>query len=161
MKKLLPWLVSLLLAITLIAIAGIYFWSTLDSKDKSTDPNQQAKDSVEHVQAEPPISADEMVKVTSELTDIKTNLSDPDYVVIISFAFTFDSEDAKEEFDKIKDIKIKPLVNRALWVMSPDDMNGTKGKDSLTAGLINSVNNVLAEGKLTKVEITDFVITPI
>lgn len=161
MKKLLPWLVSLLLAITLIAIVVIYFWSTMFEDDKSADPDQEAKESVENVQAAPPISADEMIKVTSELTDIKTNLSDPDYVVILSLAFTLEDEDAKEEFDKIKDLKIKPLVNRALWVMSPEDMSGTKGKDQLTAGLINSVNSVLSEGKLTKVEITDFIISPI
>lgn len=161
MKKLLPWLVSLLLAITLIAIVVIYFWSTMFEDKKSADPDQQAKESVENVQAAPPISADEVIKVTSELTDIKTNLADPDYVVILSLAFTLDDVDAKEEFDKIKDIKIKPLVNRALWVMSPDDMSGTKGKDQLTAGLINSVNAVLNKGKLIKVEITDFIISPI
>jgi flagellar FliL protein len=161
MKKLLPWLVSLLLAITLIAIVVIYFWSTMFDDKKSTDPDQQAKESVENVQAEPPLTADEMLKVTSELTNIKTNLSDPDYVVIVSFAFTLDSPDAKDEFDKIKDFKIKPLVNRALWVLSPDDMTGTKGRDQLTAGLINSVNSVLTQGKLTKVEITDFIFSPI
>lgn len=161
MKKLLPWLVSLLLAITLIAIVVIYFWSTMFEDKKSADPDQQVKESVQDVQAAPPMSADEMIKVTSELINIKTNLSDPDYVVIMSLAFTLDDEDAKEEFDKIKDIKIKPLVNRALWVMSPEDMSGTEGKDQLTAGLINSVNAVLTKGKLTKVEITDFIISPI
>lgn len=161
MKKLLPWLVSLLLAITLIAIAGIYFWSTLDKDNKTADPDQEAKESVEHVQAEPPISADEMIKVTSELTDIKTNLSDRDYVVILDLAFTLDSADSKEEFDKIKTIKIKPIVIRALGNMSPDEMSSAKGKDQFTAGLINSVNAVLSEGKLIKVDITNFMIAPI
>jgi flagellar protein FliL len=160
MKKMLPWLVSLLLAITLIALVVIYVSSTIFGDKKSEDPEQAVKDSVEHVQAEP-ISADEMIKVTSELTDIKTNLSDPDYVVMISFVFQLDNEKTKEEFEKIKEIQIKPLVNRALWVMSPEDMKGTKGKDQLTASLINAVNSVLPEGKLIKVEIKDFIITPI
>jgi flagellar protein FliL len=159
MKKLLPWLVSLLLAITLIVIVTFYFWNTLFG-DKSKDPVQATKDAVENVQAEP-ISADELVKVTSELIDIRTNLADTDYVVQISFSFQFDNEKAKVEFDKIKENQIKPIINRALWVMSPNDMNGTKGKDQLTAGLINSINSVLSEGKLVKVGIKGFIMTPI
>jgi flagellar FliL protein len=72
-----------------------------------------------------------------------------------------DNEKAKVEFDKIKDSQIKPIINRALWVLNPSDMSGTKGKDQLTAGLINTINAVLTEGKLTKVGITAFIMTPI
>jgi flagellar FliL protein len=159
MKKLLPWLVSLLLAITLIVIVSYYFWNT-SFGDKTKNPDQATKDVVENVQAKP-ISADELVKVTSELIDIRTNLADTDYVVQISFSFQFDSAKTKDEFDKIKENQIKPIINRALWVMSPGDMNGTKGKDQLTAGLINSINSVLSEGKLVKVGIKGFIMTPI
>jgi flagellar FliL protein len=157
---LLPWLVSLLLAITLIVVVTFYFWNNLFGDKKSNDPEQDAKEIAENVQVEP-VSADELVKVTSELIDIRTNLADTDYVVQISLSFTLDSEAAKEEFDKIKDNKIKPIVNRALWVMTPDDMSGTKGKDQLTAGLINSINAALSEGKLTNVGITGFVMTQV
>lgn len=45
--------------------------------------------------------------------------------------------------------------------MTPDEISTAKGKDQFTAGLINSVNAVLSDGQLTKVEITDFVISPI
>ncbi|WP_239617023.1 flagellar basal body-associated FliL family protein [Cohnella mopanensis] len=158
MRKLLPWLVSLLLAITLIVIVTFYFATDLFGEKKAKDPEQAAKEV--NVQVEP-ISADEMVKVTSELIDIRTNLADTDYVVQISFSFQFDNEKAKEEFDKIKESKVKPIINRALWVMTPDDMNGTKGKDQLTAGLINSINNVVSEGKLLNVGITGFVMTTV
>ncbi|QJD83372.1 flagellar basal body-associated FliL family protein [Cohnella herbarum] len=160
MRKLLPWLVSLLLAITLIVIATFYFWNNLFGDKKASDPDQVAKEVAGTVQIEP-ISADEMVKVTSELIDIRTNLADTDYVVQISFSFQFDNEKAKEEFDKIKENQVKPIVNRALWVMTPEEMNGTKGKDQLTAGLINSINEVLSDGKLLKVGIKGFVMTPI
>jgi len=76
-------------------------------------------------------------------------------------SFQFDSEKAKEEFDKIKENEIKPIINRALWVMTPEEMSGTKGKDQLAAGLINSINSVITEGKLLKVGIKGFVMTPI
>ncbi|MBO9599924.1 MAG: flagellar basal body-associated FliL family protein, partial [Cohnella sp.] len=83
---------------------------------------------------------------------------DLDHVALIDLAFTLDSADAKEEFDKIKTIKIQPIVIRALSAMSPDEISDAKGKDQLTASLINSVNAVLSEGKLTKVDITNFMI---
>jgi flagellar protein FliL len=156
MKKMLPWLVSLLLAITLIVTVGIYVWDQYLSGSNSKDPIEQAAESVKDVQAKP-ISADEMIKVASELTDIKTNIADTSYVVIVSFNFQLDSVKSKEEFDKIKDIVVKPIINRALWVMKPEELQGTKGKDQLCAGLINSINAVLSEGKLTKVEIKDFI----
>lgn len=157
MKKMLPWLVSLLLAITLIVIVAIYFWSSLFGSDPK-DPDSQAKESIQSASVEP-MTADEMIKVTSELTDIQTNIADSDYVVRISFSFQLDSEKAKEEFDKIKDIQIKPIINRELWVLGKDDLNGAKGKDELCAKLINTINPVLSEGKLTKVNVTAFIIS--
>ncbi|RUS46367.1 flagellar basal body-associated FliL family protein [Cohnella sp. AR92] len=160
MKKMLPWLVSLLLAITLIVIVGIYSWSTLFGDSKSNDPAKQTQESVKDVSAKP-MSADERIKVTSELNDIKTNIADTDYVVMLSLSFQLDSAQAKEEFDKLKDIQIKPLVNRALWVLKPEELSGTEGKDRLQAALINAINPVLTEGKLASVEITSFIMTQI
>jgi flagellar FliL protein len=156
MKKMLPWLVSLLLAITLIVSVGIYVWNQYLSGSGTNDPSQQVQESVKNVKADP-MSADEMIEVASELTDIKTNIADTSYVVIMSFAFQLDSKKAKEEFDKIKEIQAKPIINRELWEMKPEELEGTKGKDALCARLINEINKVLPEGKLTKVEIKDFI----
>jgi flagellar FliL protein len=160
MKKMLPWLVSLLLAITLIVSVGIYVWNHFISGTGTKDPNQKVKEAVSNVAAEP-LSADEMVKVTSELTDIKTNIADTSYVVIMSFTFQLDNAKTKQEFDKIKEIQIKPIINRALWTIKPEDFQGTRGKDQLCAGLINAINSVLSEGKVSKVEIKDFMMSQI
>lgn len=157
MKKMLPWLISLLLAITLIVSVGIYVWNEYLSGPEPTD---QVNEVVQSVQATP-ISADEMIKVASELTDIKTNIADTSYVVVASFNFQLDSPKAKEEFDKIKEIQIKPIVNRALWVMKPEDFQGTKGKDQLCSDLINAINAVLAEGKVVKVDFKEFIMQQI
>lgn len=156
MKKMLPWLVSLLLAITLIVSVGVYAWNQFLNGSGSKDPEAQAAESVKNVEAKP-LTADELLKVTSELTDIKTNIADTSYVVVTGFIFQLDSEKSKVEFDKIKDIVVRPIVNRALWVMKPEELQGTKGKDQLYAGLINSINAVLTEGKVTKVELKDFI----
>lgn len=160
MKKMLPWLISLLLAITLIVTVGVYVWNEYLSGPKASDPQAQVNEVVQDVKATP-ISADEMIKVASELTDIKTNIADTSYVVVISFNMQLSSAKAKEEFDKIKDIQIKPIVNRALWVMKPEDFQGTKGKDQLCSDLINAINTVLVEGKVTKVDIKDFLMQQI
>ncbi|THF81259.1 flagellar basal body-associated FliL family protein [Cohnella fermenti] len=162
MKKMLPWLVSLLLAITLIVIVGLYSWSTLfgDSASGSKDPEKQAQESVKDVSAQP-MSADEMIKVTSELNDIKTNIADTEYVVILGLAIQLDSEHAKEEFEKVKSLQIKPIVNRALWSLTPEELSGSDGKDRLVASLINAINPVLADGKVTNIGITNFIMTQI
>ncbi len=160
MKKMLPWLISLLLAITLIVAVGVYVWTQYLSGSGASDPEAQVKEVVQDVKATP-ISADEMIKVASELTDIKTNIADTSYVVIISFNVQLNSAKAKEEFDKIKDIQIKPIVNRALWVMKPEEFQGTKGKDQLCSSLINAINAVLAEGKVTNVDVKDFIMQQI
>lgn len=160
MKKMLPWLVSLLLAITLIVSVGIYVWNNFLNDSGSKDPAAQVQQTVDDVEASP-MSAKEMIEVASELTNIRTNILDTDYVVQMSFAFQLDSKKAKEEFELIKEIQIKPIINRELWELKPEDLSGTKGKDALCARLINSINEVLAEGKVTKVEIKDFIMQQI
>jgi flagellar FliL protein len=71
MKKMVPWLISILLAITLIAIVVIILLNTMFD-----DTSKEAK-STEPVQVEV-LSADERVEVTSELKDIRRNLRDND-----------------------------------------------------------------------------------
>lgn len=159
MKKMLPWLISLLVAITLIAGVGIYVWTKFFSVNDS-DPQAKAVQAAQNVEVEP-LSADELLKVTSELTNIRTNIADTSYVVVMSLIFQLDSEKSKNEFEKIKEIAVRPIVNRALWLMEPSDLQGTEGKDRLYAELINSVNAILHEGKVAKIEIKEFIMQQI
>lgn len=155
MRKMLPWLISILLAITLIAIVVIILLNSLfdDSGKKDT--------ASEPVQVEM-LSADEQVAVTSELKNIKRNLLDNDYVVIVSFAFQLDSKKSKEAFELIKDIKIRPIINGVLADMTVDQLNGSKGQDMLASKLLNLINQELPEDeKLVNVDITDFLMSPI
>lgn len=154
MKKMMPWLITILLAITLIVLAAFLLMANLfDDKDEVST----AVNSVETRH----LSADQIVEMTSEITDIKTNLSDPDYIVLMNFAFQLDTKKSKEEFDKIKDIKIKPIILKALADTKPEDLKGANGKDQLSAKLINLINKTLTEGKLTQIEITNFILTPL
>lgn len=156
MKRMLPWLITVLLAITLIIVAAFLLYGYWNKDTEGTD----VENAVKQVETKK-LTADEIVEVTSEISDIKTNLSDPEYVVVMGFAFQLDSKKTKEDFDKIKEINIKPLIIKTLADMQPNELNGAKGKDNLSAKLTNIVNNTLPEGKLIKIDITNFIITTI
>jgi flagellar FliL protein len=158
MKKMLPWLITILLAITLIAVVAVILYNSMLSGDDTKTAAGKAAKSAESVHAEK-LSADDRVAVTSELTDIKTNLADPDYIAVMGFAFQLDDKTTKEDFDKIKEIQIKPIILRTLADMKPGDIQGSRGKDELCSKLLNLINPVLPEGKLVNVEITNFIVT--
>jgi len=153
MKKMLPWLITILLAITLIVLAAFLLMGKFFPSDDNA-----VNAAVEKVEAKH-LSADEIVELTTEVTDIKTNLADPDYIVLINFAFQLDSVKSKEEFDKIKDIKIKPIIIKTLADTKPEQLNGAEGKDQLSSKLVNLINKTLTEGKLTQIEVTNFILT--
>jgi len=158
MKRLLPWLITILLAITLIVVAAFFIYDRLFN-DSGSDSGEIDR-IVEQVEPEK-LTADERVAMTAEIQDIRTNLLDTNYVVVMSLAFRLDSKKAKEEFEKIKDISIKPIIIRTLSDMTEEELRGSKGKDELNARLFNLINPELTHGRLTKVEITNFIITRI
>lgn len=156
MKKMLPWLITILLAITLIAIVAVILFNSLFVADGNGAVNNETA-AVEVKK----LSADKRVEVTSELKDFRRNLSEPEYIVIMSFAFQLDSKKAKEDFDKLLEIEVKPIISRTLADMTADQLNGSKGEDELESKLLNLINPILPRGKLVKVEITNFTITEI
>ncbi|MBB3109399.1 flagellar FliL protein [Paenibacillus phyllosphaerae] len=161
MKKMLPWLITILLAITLIAVVAIVLFNNILGSGAET--NNHAAESVKNVEVEK-ISADELVAVTSEITDIKTNLADPSFIGVFSFAFQLDNEHTKEEFEKIKEFAIKPIIISTLSDTNPEEVSGSKGADALKSKLLNAINAKLqesSEGKLVSVTITNKIVTEI
>lgn len=154
MKKMLPWLITILLSITLIAVVGVVVYQTMFD-DNSTANSENKKVEVEV------LSAEERVEVTSVLNDFRRNLKDPEFVVVINFAFQLDSKKAKESFDKILEIEVRPILSRTLADMTADELNGSQGEDLLESKLLNLINPILPKGKLVKVEITNFLISRI
>ncbi|ADM69730.1 hypothetical protein GMA19_01914 [Paenibacillus polymyxa E681] len=157
MKKMLPWLITILLAITLIAGAAFVLIPALSGKKSEVIPNAQA------AQAEqlPKLSADELVEVSSEITGIKTNLADADYIVQMNLSFQLNDAKAKESFEKIKDISIKPIVIQLLADTKPDELRTAKGRDQFSDKLTDLINKSLPEGHLGNAKITDFLLAAI
>jgi len=154
MKKMLPWLITILLSITLIAVVGIVVYKTMfDDSNSALAGNKPVEVEV--------LSAEKRVEVTSTLTDFRRNLKDSQYVVSINFAFQLDDKKSKESFDQILDIEVKPIISRVLADMTADELNGSQGEDQLESKLLNLINPILPKGKLVKVEITDFMIAKI
>ncbi|AIQ30510.1 MULTISPECIES: flagellar basal body-associated FliL family protein [Paenibacillus] len=154
MKKMMPWLITILLAITLIVVAAFLLMDRFFPSD-ANDVNQ----AVQNVEAKR-LSADEIVALTAEITDIKTNLADPDYILSVDIAFQLDSAKSKEEFEKIKAIKIAPLIIKAIADARPEDLNGASGKDQFSSKLVNIINKNLTEGTITQIEFTKFILAP-
>ncbi|AIQ69419.1 flagellar basal body-associated FliL family protein [Paenibacillus graminis] len=155
MKKMLPWLITILLAITLIVVAAFLLMDKIFPSD-TNDVNT----AVQNVETKK-LSADEIVALTAEITDIKTNTADPDYILKVNIAFQLDSAKSKEEFEKIKAIKIAPLIIKAIADAKPEELNGAKGKDQFSSKLMNIINKNLTEGTITQIEFTDFVLASI
>lgn len=152
MKKMMPWLITILLAITLIVVAAFLLLDRIFPKDSN-----EVNAAVQNVETRH-LSADEIVELTAEIAEIKTNLADPDYIVQIDFAFQLNSAKSKEEFEKIKEIKIKPIIIKTLADAKPEELNGANGKDQLSSKLVNLINKTITEGKITQIEVTKFLL---
>lgn len=153
MKKMFPWLITMLLSITLIALAAF-----LIVKPDNTEKAAGTEKKQETVKK---MSAEEIVKVTSVIEDIKTNLSDPGYIVSVNFAFQLNNAKAKEAFDKIADYKVKPIIIKTLADKKPEELTGAKGKDALCTELLKQIDQVLPEGSLNQIEVTYFIMSAI
>ncbi|WP_274651538.1 flagellar basal body-associated FliL family protein [Paenibacillus humicola] len=161
MRRMLPWLMTILLAITLIAVVAVILYKSMLGGDDPKNAADKAAGEAASVKAEQ-LSADERVALTSELSDIKTNLADTDYIAVLSLAFQLDKKSTKADFDKIKDIQITPIILRTLADLKPEDIKGSHGQDELCAKLLNLINPVLTDGgKLVNVELTNLIVTPL
>ncbi|MBO7747888.1 flagellar basal body-associated FliL family protein [Paenibacillus sp. MWE-103] len=158
MKKMLPWLITTLLAITLIAVVAVILFNSVIDGGGTQNAAAKAADEAADVKTEK-LSADKRVELTSTIDKIQTNLLDSDYVAVLGLAFQLDDKSTKKDFDKIKDIQIKPIIIRTLSDMKPEEINGSQGKDKLCTELLNLINPELPHGKLINVEITDYIVT--
>lgn len=154
-KKMLPWVIMLLVVITLIVAAAFLLWDKL-FYDTAADDHSAAKQSVEDVRPKP-LSPEQTKELSVELNDVLTNLITDD-IVKISFTFVLNNAKAKNEFTLL-DFKVKSLINQVLRDLSPEDIQGSKGMDLISSMLINKINSVLTSGKVTEINITSIIIT--
>nr|WP_145402783.1 flagellar basal body-associated FliL family protein [Paenibacillus xylanexedens] len=153
MKKMMPWIVTALLAITLIAVVVVVL-IRLGDQDKNDNTHTAA------AAVEKKMTADEIVEVSSELPQIKTNLADPDRIIMVSFSFRLSDKTAKEDFDKIQSITVKPIIIQALADTKAEELNTAKGMNQFNEKLTGLINEALPEPNLKSTSISDIVIAP-
>lgn len=106
------------------------------------------------------MTADEIVEVSSELAQIKTNMADPDRIIMVSFSFILSDKTAKEDFEKIKSITVKPIIIQALADTKAEELSSAKGMKQFNEKLTGLINEALPEPKLKSTSFSDIVIAP-
>ncbi|MXO81547.1 flagellar basal body protein FliL, partial [Paenibacillus sp. OT2-17] len=79
----------------------------------------------------------------------------------MNLSFQLNDAKAKESFEKIKDISIKPIVIQLLADTKPDELRTAKGRDQFSDKLTDLINKSLPEGHLGNAKITDFLLAAI
>jgi flagellar FliL protein len=156
-KRMLPWIIVILLAVTLIVGAAFVLWNSFMKDSAPNDPRKAAREAAEQVEVER-ISADKLAEMTFAINDVITNLADPSYFVNASFTFELDSTGAKHEFELLS-YKMRNVINTTLTDMAPDQVKGSAGIDAISSALLNKTNEILHEGKVRHVYVTKFIVT--
>jgi flagellar FliL protein len=156
-KKMLPWLIMVLIAITLIAIAAFILWDFIMEDSNANDPNAKAQEIAGEVEAQP-LSANERAELSFSIDGVTTNLADINYIVKLSFSFLMENAEARHEIELMKPV-VLDIIGNTLSDTIPEDIQGSAGKDQLKAKLMNQINGVLKEGKILEISISDFIIS--
>ena len=110
--------------------------------------NNQSKDS------EPTI--DEVLEASVDIKEITTNLASNDFIRI-SFKIQTDSKEAKEELEK-RDFQVNNIIILELSGLEVEEIQGKEGQLKLEETLKTKINEILQEGKVQKVYITQFLL---
>jgi flagellar protein FliL len=156
-RKMLPWLIVILLAVTLIIGAAFVLWNMFERQSMPEDPRAAAQEQVGAVE-EKNISAAELKEMTFAINEVIANLADQNFYVNASFTFEMDSKEAKTEFELL-DFKMKNVINTTLSDMMPEQVKGSAGIDAISSSLLNKTNALLKKGKVRHVYVTKFIIT--
>ncbi|MFC0214345.1 flagellar basal body-associated FliL family protein [Paenibacillus chartarius] len=156
-NKIFIMVIGMLIAITLI-LAAAFFLYPLVSNSGTAESGSAAQTSAEKVKPAKQLSAEERKENTVVLKDILTNLANNSRFIKVSFAFELENKKAKAEFEALQDSKVKGAIIKSLSDLTPEQVSGSKGLDSLSAALMNILNPYLHEGKIKEIMITDFVL---
>ncbi|NHM29802.1 flagellar basal body-associated protein FliL [Neobacillus terrae] len=96
---------------------------------------------------------DEVLEDSVDIPQLTTNLASDDYIRI-SFKIQTDSTDAKDEVQK-RDFQVKNIIIQELSEKQAKDLQGKEGKLQLENALKHRINQLMQNGKVVKVYITD------
>ncbi|MDP4161458.1 MAG: flagellar basal body-associated protein FliL [Bacillota bacterium] len=99
---------------------------------------------------------DQVLEDSYDLPQITTNLAS-DGFIRMSFKIQTDSTNAKDEVTK-RDFQIKNIIIQELSEKQAKDIQSKEGKLQLQETLKNKINELMQDGKVVKVYITDYLL---
>lgn len=99
---------------------------------------------------------DEVLEASVDIKEITTNLASNDFIRI-SFKIQTDSKKAKEELEK-RDFQINNIIILELSGLKAEEIQGKEGQLKLEETLKTKINEILQEGEVQKVYITQFLL---
>lgn len=142
-NKLFSMALILLIAITLLGTATFVLWQTY-IKPAAVEGSAAAE--------EKPKTIDEILELTVSTEEIVTNLYTGDFIQV-QFNLQADSKHAKEELEK-RMYQVQSVIIKTLSSMTPDDVNGAEGLNTMETNIIQELNGILQNGRVVKVYTT-------
>ncbi len=134
-KKLIQTMILILLVIALIG-TGAVVYITKYSGQSSKGP-----------------TIDDVLKYSVDVSEITTNLASDNYAKM-AFKIQTDSKKAKDELTK-RDFQVRNLIIEELSEKKAKDLQGKAGKVQLQDALKTKINQVMQDGKVVQVYITE------
>lgn len=117
--------------------------------EKKTDKKEEKKE-----------GGKEKAKPVTSITNIVTNLADPGgkRYIRLSVDFDFANDDAAQEFAEKYQARVKDAILTLLWSKTSEELSTVDGMLAFRTELQNRVNQIIGQGAVKQVFITDRVI---
>jgi flagellar protein FliL len=135
-NKLVMIMAILLVAITLVGAVAVVVILKVTGEDKEKE-----------------LTIDEVLEASVDIPQMTANLASDDFIRI-SFKIQTDSVEAKEELEK-RDFQVKNLIILELSEKTAEDLKGKEGQVKLENDLKTKISEVMQEGKVENVYITE------
>lgn len=134
-KKLLRTMLIMIVIIVLAGAGAVYYFLQKNGS-ASKDP-----------------SIDDVIKTSVDISDLTTNLATSNYIKM-SFKIQTDSKAAKDELTK-REFQVRNIMIEELSDTKEEDLQGKNGKIKLEETLKEKINQIMQDGKVVQVYITD------
>ena len=94
-----------------------------------------------------------LIKTSVDISDLTTNLATSNYIKM-TFKIQTDSKAAKEELTK-REFQVRNIMIEELSDTKEEDLQGKTGKIKLEGTLKKKINQIMQDGKVVQVYITD------
>ena len=138
-NKLLTIILIFLAAIALLGVIAVFVWTNYTDDSSNEEP-----------------SIDEVLKLSVEIPEITTNLSD-NTLIRVTYMMETDNKKAKEELGK-RIFQVNDIVINELSEMKAEQLNDKKGKLEFENKLKEQVNELMQEGKVTQIYTTSSIL---